>query len=251
MTAASIDTARLAEIKTLKSGSHNTVAEGMCAMEAAAWIAGEKFSDHPECVCPVIGSFMRSWNDGLPDADRTALLLPLIPLTIGTRGSPELAARRSFMAFDWLVRTHTVAWLRLAKLDTQAAFLEALPEITAMAQIPSIRGPIEAVCRDAVASGASAWAATRVATRVAAGDAAWDAAGAAAGAAAWAAAGDASWDAVRAAARAAAKAAHGSHRRPQGSTHGTPQGTPQGSPYAPLRSLSKRLPPISFAACAR
>ena len=205
MTAASIDTARLAKIKTLESGSHRNADAGMCAMEAAAYIAREKFSDHPECVCPVIGSFMRSWNDGLPDADRTALLLPLIPLTIGTRGSHELAKRRSFMAADWLIRTHTVAWLRLAKLDTQAAILEALPEITAMAQIPSIRGPIEAVCRDAVASGASAWAAVEAAAWAAAGAAAWDAAGDAARDATRDAAWDAAWAAAGAATGVAAR----------------------------------------------
>src|SRR6185437_13254612 len=105
------------------------------------------------------------------------------------------AERRALMASDWLVRVHTPAWLRLAKLDEAAAALEQLPEIIAMAQIPSIRGPIEAARRDAVAAwdaaGDAAW------------DAAWDAAGAAAGAAAWAAA----WDAARAATRAAALAA--------------------------------------------
>ncbi len=50
-------------------------------MEAAAFIAGEPWSDHPACVCPVIAAFMRSWNDGLSDKDRNRLLLPLIPKT--------------------------------------------------------------------------------------------------------------------------------------------------------------------------
>ncbi len=79
---------RLARVAELKSGAH-TANDGaaMCAMEAAAWVAGEPWSDHPECVCPVIGAFMRSWNDSLPDDRRTALLLPLIPATIGTRGN--------------------------------------------------------------------------------------------------------------------------------------------------------------------
>jgi hypothetical protein len=192
-------------------------------MEAASYIAGEPWSDHPKCVCPVISAFMRAWNDGLPDGERTALLLPLLPKVLNTRGSDALAERRATMAADWLIRTHTVAWLRLAKLDKQADLLCALPEITAFAQVPSIRPTIEAVRDDANAAwdaaGAAAWDAAGDAARAAAGAAAWAAAGAAAwdaaGAASRAAAGDAAraaawdaaWDAARAAARAAAGAA--------------------------------------------
>ena len=167
---------RLAHISTLKSGGHSE-GEAMCAMEAVAYIAGEPWSDHPQCASPVIAAFMRSWNDSLPsDAERERLLLPLIPKLVGTRGSEALEHRRSLMAADWLVRVHTPAWLRLAGLEDQALSLEGLPEITSMAQVPSIRGPIEAVRIDAEAA--------RDAAEVAAWDVAWDAARAAAGAAA-------------------------------------------------------------------
>ena len=178
-----IDKKRLAKITTLDHGAHTDFKDGVCAMEAAAYIANEPWSDHPECVCPVIATFMRSWNDGLPDEERTSLLLPLIAKTIGTRGSKALEERRSLMAADWLVRVHTVSWLRLAKLDKQADLLASLPEITSMAQVPSIRAPLEAVRNDAAAAGVAAWAA--------AGDVAGAAAWAAAGVAARAAAGDA------------------------------------------------------------
>jgi len=209
---------RLAALATLAKGQHDIPADGMCAVEAAAWIAGEGFSDHPSCVSPVIAAFCRSWNDDLPQADRNRLLLPLVPRIVGTDGSSALEVRRSLMAADWLVREHTPAWLRLAGLSAQADMLEALPEITSMAQVPSIRGPLEAVKRDAdaagaaarAAAGATAWApagaAARAAAGAAAGDAAWAPAGAAAGAAAraaaWAAAGAAAGDAARAAAGA-------------------------------------------------
>jgi hypothetical protein len=208
-----LDESKLAQITELHHGGHRPNAEGrMCAMEAVAYIAGEPWSDTPQCASPVISAFMSVWNDGLPDAERTTLLLPLIPRLVGTRGDEALEERRSLMAADWLVRVHTPAWLRLAKLDAQAELLERLPEITSMAQVPSIRGPLEAVRQDAAAAwaaawdaaGAAAWAAAwdaaRAAAQAAAWDAAWDAAGAAAGAAAWAAA----WDAARAAAWAAA-----------------------------------------------
>lgn len=86
---------RLAEIGKLYSGGHSPNSDGaMCAMEAVAYIAGESWSDHPKCACPVIATFMRSWNDALPDDQRNALLLPVVPRLVGTKGSKALAAAR-------------------------------------------------------------------------------------------------------------------------------------------------------------
>ena len=145
----------------LKAGAHSPDST-FCVMEAAAFVAGETWSDNPECVCSVIGAFMRAWNDGLAtDADRDRLLKPLIPKLLNTR-APALEERRSLMAADWLVRVHMVAWLRLAGLNSQADRIVSLPEITSMGQIPSIKTVIDA-----------AWDAARAA--------AGDAAGAAAG----------------------------------------------------------------------
>jgi hypothetical protein len=207
-----IDPARLAQISVLESGGHQpNEGKAMCAMEAAAYIAGEPWSDHPQCVCPVIAAFMRSWNDALPDAERTSLLLPLIPKTIGTAGSPALVDRRATMASDWLIRVSTPAWLRLAGLTAHADALEALPEITDPTPPPAVVAALKAAQTDADAAWAAAWAAAwdaawdaaRAAAWAAARAAAWDAAWAAAWAAAW----DAAWDAARAAAWAAARAA--------------------------------------------
>jgi len=136
---------------SLKVGAHSPDST-FCVMEAVAFVAGEKWSDAPECACPVISAFLRSWNDSLrTDADRDRLLKPLIPKIIGTRNK-DLEERRSLMAADWLVRVHTPAWLRLAGLTKQAESLEQLPEIISMAQIPSIKGPIEPVRQDAYAA---------------------------------------------------------------------------------------------------
>ena len=158
------DQSKFEAIKTLNHGAHRSISDGMCAMEAAAYVAGEPWSDHPECVCPVLASFMRTWNDGLPsDADRTRLLLPLVPKLIGTRSTKAVEQRRATMAADWLIRTHTVAWLRLAKLDAQADMLAELPEITDLNQCPSIQPTLNAIRKDAAAARAAAW------------DAAWDA----------------------------------------------------------------------------
>ena len=58
---------RLASVTVLSAGAHSAPnGEFMaCVMEAAAFVAGEPWSDHPECTCPVIAAFMRGWNDGL------------------------------------------------------------------------------------------------------------------------------------------------------------------------------------------
>lgn len=173
-----IDADRLKEIEalTLAQGSHYDLAKGACVMEAVAYVAGEPWSDHPQCVCPVIAAFCRSWNDALPDDERNALLKPLIPRLVGTRSTKEIEDRRALMAADWFVRVNTPAWLRLAGLTTHADALAALPEITSMAQAPSIRGAIEAARKDAAAAWAAAWDAARAAAWAAARAAAWDAA---------------------------------------------------------------------------
>ena len=191
----------------LKKGSHEQNETQMCVMEAVSFIAGEPWSDSPRCASPVIAAFLRTYNDSVNDEVRQSLKQYILRL-IGTRGSDALEERRSLIAADWLVRTHTPAWLRLAGLKVQAEALESLPEIASMKQVPSIKGPIKAAREAAAAAGAAAWAAAWAAPWAAAGDAAWAAAwaahGAAAWAAAWAATGDAAWAAAWAAAGAAA-----------------------------------------------
>lgn len=199
---------RLAKVTKLFHGSHEENGNGhveACAMEAVAYIAGEPWSDHPECACPVIGAFMRTWNDSLPDAERTALILPLVPNLVGTRGSDDLANRRATMAADWLVRVHTPAWLRLAGLTEHADRLASLPEIIDFAKTPSLMPALEAARTAGAARRGDATAGD--ATAAAAADAARAAASvgtatAAAGEASWAAAWAASWAAAAAAARA-------------------------------------------------
>ena len=38
----------------LSKGKHSSPRDGACVMELASMLAGEKFTDHPESVCPVI-----------------------------------------------------------------------------------------------------------------------------------------------------------------------------------------------------
>ena len=150
-----VDISRLDALPPLSSGSHISPEEGACVMEAVAYIAGEPWSDHPTCACPVITTFLISWNDALPDDERDALLRPLIPRVVGTRATATVERRRALIAADWLMRVHTPAWLRLAKLDAHAAALEALPEITDLAQFPSLM-PALVAARDVAAAAAGA-----------------------------------------------------------------------------------------------
>jgi hypothetical protein len=52
---------------TLKQGAHDSPTKGVCLMEAVAWMRGIAHTDHPPCVCPVLGNMGRSLNDRLPD----------------------------------------------------------------------------------------------------------------------------------------------------------------------------------------
>ena len=157
---------------TLKSGAHDPGSQQFCVMEAVAYIAGEPWSDHPECVCPVIAAALRNWNDSLKtDEERDRLLKPLIPHLIGTRGTKDDERRRSYMAVDWLIRVYTPKWLRLIpSLVEVAAKLEAWREVKSDDDLPT----------DLIEEARAKAAAARAAARAAAWDAAWDAARAAA-----------------------------------------------------------------------
>ena len=191
----------------LENGSHEHPNEGVCLMEAVTWLAREPHSDKPKCVCPVLGAFGRRLNDCL-DVERRQQLKPLIPSLVGT-ASDGHAEARGLMTMDWIVRTYTPAWLRLARLDTKADGLQALPEIADAATLRGAQEMLDAARKSAAAAWAAAGDAAGDAAWAAAGDAAWAAAWDAAWDAAWAAAGAAAWDAARAAAGDAAWAPAG------------------------------------------
>lgn len=100
---------------TLASGPHAAPAVpgeacAMCAMEAAAWVAGRVWSDSDESICPVVAAASRVLNDRIRDDGlRTELLLssPSVDQSItvravGSRGSQALTEARGWMAvFAW------------------------------------------------------------------------------------------------------------------------------------------------------
>jgi hypothetical protein len=204
---------RLPYLEPLKlgRGSHKPPSNGLvnaCVMEAVAYVAGEPFSDHPECASPVITSFLVSWNDAMDDVDRQ-MLKPYIVRVVGTRTGKRHEEQRAWMLTDWLARECAPAWMRLAGLTGQAESLESLAPLTSAASAREAQPVLDAARKDSAAARDAAWDAARAAARAAAWAAAWDAARAAAWDAARAAALDAAraaaLDAARAAARAAAR----------------------------------------------
>lgn len=69
--------AKLPELQ-LDSGGHSNFEDGFCATELISWLADEPFSDHPKCLSPVLGAFLRRWNDGTDEEGRQKLK-PYLP----------------------------------------------------------------------------------------------------------------------------------------------------------------------------
>ncbi len=84
----------------LTAGGHSSPREGVCVVELASLIAHEEFSDRPQCVCPVIGAFLRGWNDRAPYAERQRLG-PYAERIVGSRGDPRVTRERRDICLGW------------------------------------------------------------------------------------------------------------------------------------------------------
>jgi len=84
----------------LTDGGHSSPREGVCVVELASLIAQEEFSDRPRCVCPVIGAFLRGWNDRATYAERQRLS-PYAERIVGSRGSPRVTRERRDICLQW------------------------------------------------------------------------------------------------------------------------------------------------------
>jgi hypothetical protein len=84
----------------LSPGAHSSPAEGVCVVELASVLANEKFSDRPRCVCPVIGAFLRGWNDRATHAERQRLT-PYAARIVGSRGGHQVTRARRDLCLEW------------------------------------------------------------------------------------------------------------------------------------------------------
>lgn len=133
---------RLAELTNggmLAKGGHGSFHSGACAMEWVSYLAGEGFTDDPECASPVLRTFTIGLNDQW-DSEQRQKLAPFLPRMVGTAGDGKDEVR-SYMALDWLVRTFTPAWLDLAGLTEEARSLRDLRRIVDLAAA-EVAGPV-------------------------------------------------------------------------------------------------------------
>ena len=77
----------------LEPGSHRSPDDGVCVVELASMVGGEPFTDRPDCVDPVIASFLRAWNDGVGYADRQRIE-PYASRVVGTGGYRRISRIR-------------------------------------------------------------------------------------------------------------------------------------------------------------
>jgi len=157
-------TRTLNDVPTLSVGAHRDPAAGMCAMEAAAWLAGEEHSDRPKCVCPVLAAACRQANDDGDDTVRERLR-QMLPVLIGTRSTIEVERRRAYTFTDTAVRVLAPLALDAAGLGAEAERLRALPPVVdrTTARAAAVRAADAAVCAAAVRAAAVRAAAVRAA----------------------------------------------------------------------------------------
>lgn len=84
----------------LRPFAHGKPSDGMCAMEAVAFIAGEPHTDAPQCASPVIAAVARTWNDVLPDRERQALK-PYVTRMVDSRGTEAQEEARRGLVQAW------------------------------------------------------------------------------------------------------------------------------------------------------
>lgn len=64
-------------------------------------LAGERFSDHPRAVSPVIAAFLRAYND-LVDDERRQDLYRFASDAVGTRAPRAVEAARAAVCREWM-----------------------------------------------------------------------------------------------------------------------------------------------------
>lgn len=88
------------QIVRLKPGRHASPQDGACVVEVASLLAGERFSDQPRSVCPVVACYMRTVNDCVGD-ELLQELYPYAAAIVGTRGPRALRRERARLCASW------------------------------------------------------------------------------------------------------------------------------------------------------
>jgi len=135
----------------LSRGKHRSAKTGACFMEFASYLAGEPWSDSPQCTDPLLAHLARAVNDRLSDARRDEIA-PDIPRVIGLRGdhrllAPVIALRAAASA---------LAAVSMGRQHALAVALLSLPRLLPAEVAPGLRRDVRAAL-DAVPE-AERWA---------------------------------------------------------------------------------------------
>ena len=95
----------------LSLGKHDSHEQGACVMELASMLEGERFTDAPESVCPVIRDLLRSYNDRIDDQRRQELY-GCAAAVVGSRSTPCVERERLRLCAD-AARSVTWNWRSL------------------------------------------------------------------------------------------------------------------------------------------
>jgi hypothetical protein len=85
-------------------------------MELASMLAGEPFTDHPASACPVVGSFLRAYNDSVGD-DRRQDLYAYAARVVDSRAGTAVQRRRAERVAEWALNMQRRRWTRILPLS--------------------------------------------------------------------------------------------------------------------------------------
>jgi hypothetical protein len=114
---------------TLARGKHASPRSGACVMELASMLAGEPFSDRPATVCPIVGAFLRAYNDAVDD-NRRQDLYAYASGAVGTQASWPLVRLRARRCHEEL---RTLRRGPLGLLTATRTLPESLPAMERLA----------------------------------------------------------------------------------------------------------------------
>jgi hypothetical protein len=129
---------RLLKFPKLAIGKHEEASREMCIMEAEAYIAGERHSDRPACVDPVLADMARRVNDWMTQDERDEFLAPMLGQFAGTIGTEGHRIARACIVFDYTFRRIIPIYLRVRGRNSDATALELFPPIENLKQAEQV-----------------------------------------------------------------------------------------------------------------
>lgn len=130
---------RLDEVNkfNLKVGSGSSI-ENACVMEMVAYIAGEPWSDHPVCACPILTTYAIRLNDAFNDEHRQKLK-PFIPMLVDTKIDDAVQIKRKQLIMWRNVTATYPILLDNIKLNEISEKLRSFPNsVDGMAEVEKV-----------------------------------------------------------------------------------------------------------------